>query len=196
MPRRRSLDIRGNVCNEHQWEGYGFGQFDALSLLQSFFIVGLSPVLDSLVAKRLLIKNTGYDMKVIATRFHVSSYIFNAISLNKAIPKSNHFDDVYEVIEKVNEMICEREKNNISTEELISEVMDLIKKENRFPLISRLLGLRLNDDDLLLLLYLCYSFANDTNEADIERYIYYVYDSMGSKIRAKKKSAFWSFAPV
>jgi hypothetical protein len=41
-------------------------------------------------------------------------------------------------------------------------------------------------DDTLLLIYLCYSYANDSNEADIERYVYYVYDSMGSKIRAKK----------
>lgn len=151
-----------------------------------FFIVSLSPVLDSLVSKRLLIKNTGYDMKVIATRFHVSSYIFNAISLNKSIPKNNKFDDVYEVIEKINEMICERERNNIATEELFNEAMDLLRKESQFPLLKKILNLDLSDDDTLLLIYLCYSFANDSNEADIERYVYYVYDSMGSKIRAKK----------
>ncbi|MDX2304129.1 MAG: ATP-binding protein [Microscillaceae bacterium] len=151
-----------------------------------FFIVSLSPVLDSLVSKRLLIKNTGYDMKVIATRFHVSSYIFNAISLNKSIPRNNNFDDVYEVIEKINEMICERERNNIATDELFQETMDLIRKESRFSLLKKIVTLDLSDDDTLLLIYLCYSFANDSNEADIERYVYYVYDSMGSKIRAKK----------
>ena len=151
-----------------------------------FLIVGLSPVLDSLVNKRLLIKNIGYDMKVIATRFHVSSYIFNAISMNKSIPKNNNFEDVYEVIEKVNEMICEREKNNITTDELFTEVMDLLKKEKHFSLIKKVLEKRFTDDDSLLLMYLCYSFANDSNEADVERYIYYVYDSMGGKIRAKK----------
>ncbi len=151
-----------------------------------FFIVGLSPVLDSLVSKRLLIKNTGYDMKVIATRFHVSSYIFNAISLNKNIPRNNSFDDVYEVIEKVNEMICERERNNVSTEELFNEAIDLIQKESHFPLLKKVIDQELSEDDTLLLIYLCYSFANDSNEADIERYVYYVYDSMGSKIRAKK----------
>ena len=151
-----------------------------------FFIVSLSPVLDSLVSKRLLIKNTGYDMKVIATRFHVSSYIFNAISLNKSIPRNNNFDDVYEVIEKINEMICERERNNIATDELFQEAMDLVRKEVRFSLLKKIVNLDLSDDDTLLLIYLCYSFANDSNEADIERYVYYVYDSMGSKIRAKK----------
>ncbi len=151
-----------------------------------FLIVSFTPILDRLVSKRLLIKNTGYDMKVIATRFHVSNYIFNAISLNKKIPRNNHFEDVYEVIEKINEMICERERNNISTDELFNEALDLLRRETRFPLFRKILNLKYSDDDTLLLLYLCYSFANDSNEADIERYVYYVYDSMGSKIRAKK----------
>jgi hypothetical protein len=152
-----------------------------------FFIVSLSPVLESLVSKRLLIKNTGYDMKVIATRFHVSNYVFNAISLNKSIPKNDHVEDVYEVIERVNEMICEREKNNIPTDELFTEAVDLLKREaKRFKLVQSILDFKLYEDDTLLLVHLCHSFANDSNEADIERYIYYVYDSMGSKIRAKK----------
>jgi len=151
-----------------------------------FLIVGLSPVLDCLVSKRLLIKNAGYDMTIIATRFHISSYIFNAISLNKPIPKSNHFADVYEVIEKINEMICERERNSLSTDELFTEAFSLARKEEKFSLIKKLFGLGLGPDDTLLLFYLCYSYANDSNEADVERYVYYVYDSMGSKIRAKK----------
>lgn len=152
-----------------------------------FFIVSLSPVLESLVSKRLLIKNTGYDMKVIATRFHVSNYIFNAISLNKPIPKNDHFEDVYEVIERINEMICEREKNNIPTDELFTEILDLLKRESKkFPLVKSILDFNFYEDDTLLLVHLCHAFANDSNEADIERYIYYVYDSMGSKIRAKK----------
>lgn len=151
-----------------------------------FFIVSLSPVLDGLVNKRLLIKSAGYDMQIAATRFHISSYIFNAISLNKPIPLNNSFEDVYEVIEKINEMICEREKHNISTHELFMEVIDVLNQEKKYPLIKRLLDLNLSEDDTLLLLYLCYAYANDSNEADIERYIYYVYDSMGNKIRAKK----------
>lgn len=152
-----------------------------------FFIVSLSPILESLVSKRLLIKNTGYDMKVIATRFHVSNYIFNAISLNKPIPKNDHFEDVYEVIERINEMICEREKNNVPTDELFTETLDLLKRESKnFALVKSILDFNFYEDDTLLLVHLCHAFANDSNEADIERYIYYVYDSMGSKIRAKK----------
>jgi hypothetical protein len=151
-----------------------------------FFIVGLSPVLESLVGKRLLIRSSGYDMKVIATRFHVSSFIFNAISLNKSIPKTNKFDDVYQLIERINEMICEREKNSLSTEDLFSEAMDLLERESHFNMVKKIMNLRFSEDDTLLLIYLCYSYANDSNEADIERYVYYVYDSIGNKIRAKK----------
>jgi hypothetical protein len=151
-----------------------------------FFIVGLSPVLESLVGKRLLIRSSGYDMKVIATRFHVSSFIFNAISLNKSIPKTNKFDDVYQLIERINEMICEREKNSLSTEDLFSEAMDLLERELHFNMVKKIMNLRFSEDDTLLLIYLCYSYANDSNEADIERYVYYVYDSIGNKIRAKK----------
>ncbi|MCU0444774.1 MAG: ATP-binding protein [Microscillaceae bacterium] len=151
-----------------------------------FFIVGLSPVLEGLVSKRLLIRSSGYDMKVIATRFHVSSFIFNAISLNKSIPKTNKFDDVYQLIERINEMICEREKNSLTTENLFNEVMDLLERESHFAMIKKIMNLRFTEDDTLLLMYLCYSYANDSNEADIERYVYYVYDSIGNKIRAKK----------
>ncbi len=151
-----------------------------------FLIVSFSPVLDSLVNKRLLIKNVGYDLKVIATRFHVSTYIFNAISLNKPIPQKDNFEDVYEVIERINEMICDRERNNLSTEDLFIEVLGLMNKEKGFPLIKKILDFNFLEDDTLLLVYLSYAFANDSNEADIERYIYYVYESMGSKIRAKK----------
>jgi Cdc6-like AAA superfamily ATPase len=151
-----------------------------------FLVVGFTPILESLVNKRLLIKNSSYDIKIIATRFHVSSFIFNAITANKSIPKNDKFEDVYEVIERINEMICERDRNNQSTEDLFSEVNDLLQREARYSLIKKILNLRFNEDDTLLLMYLCYSYANDANEADIERYIYYVYDSMGSKIRAKK----------
>lgn len=195
------LKVVGNFLHCNEDEAWLFSVMFAMSIsgkdtdldslthylgCNPFLIVGLSPVLESLVNKRLLIKNAGYDMTVIATRFHISSYIFNAISLNKPIPKSNHFEDVYEVIEKINEMICDRERNNLSTEELITEVFSLAQKENKFLLFKRLFGLGLGQDDALLLLYLCYAYANDSNEADIERYVYYVYDSMGSKIRAKK----------
>lgn len=151
-----------------------------------FFIVSLSPVLEGLVQKRLIIKNAGYDMRIIAMRFYVSSYIFNAISLNKPIVQSNHFKDVYEVIERVNEMIVERERNGLSTEELFAEVFSLLENEKEFSLIQKILELKFSDDDTLLLLYLCYTFANDANEADVERYVYYVYESIGNKIRVKK----------
>lgn len=151
-----------------------------------FFIVSLAPVLDNLVKKRLLLKSSGYDMKIIATRFYISNYVFNAISLNKPISNNNQFLDVYEVIERVNEMICERERNNVPTEDLISESINLLQKEKQFPLVKRILEYDILEEDRLLLVYLCYAYANNANEADIERYIYYVYESMGSKIRAKK----------
>lgn len=151
-----------------------------------FLIVSFSPILESLVNKRLLVKNAGYDMKILSTRYYISSFIFNSITLNKAVPKSNPYEDVYEVIEKINEMMCDREKNNITTDELFTESLDLLKKEGHFPLIKKILDLNITFDDTLLLIYLCYSFANESNEADIERFIYYVYDSLGNKIRAKK----------
>lgn len=151
-----------------------------------FFIVSLSPILEGLVQKRLIIKNTGYDMRVLAMRFYVSNYIFNAISLNKPIVQNNHFKDIYAVIERISEMIVERERNGLSTEELFIEVFSLLESEKDFALIRKILDLQFSDDDTLLLLYLCYTFANDANEADVERYVYYVYDSIGNKIRVKK----------
>jgi len=151
-----------------------------------FLVVSLTPVLEKLVNKRLLIKNSGYDLKVITTRYHISSYVFNAISQAKPIPQRNQFTDVYEVIERINEMIADRERNNVSTEELMDEVKHLLIQEKRFPLVKKVLAYEFSDEDTLLLVYLCYAFANESNEADIERYIYYVYESMGSKIRAKK----------
>ncbi|MCS6821861.1 MAG: ATP-binding protein [Microscillaceae bacterium] len=151
-----------------------------------FFIFTLTPSLDSLVAKRLLIKNSSYDMRITGTRFLVSNFVFSAISNNKPLPESNNFSDVYELIERVNEMIFDRERNNIPTADLFNEVENLLEKEKHFPLIKKIRSLNLNTDYTLLLLYLCASYANETNEADLERFIYSVYDSMGAKIRAKK----------
>ncbi|TAF64794.1 MAG: AAA family ATPase [Cytophagales bacterium] len=151
-----------------------------------FYVVSLIPLLEGLANKRLIIKNTGYDSKIIATRFQISSFVFNAISLNKAVPKHHEFNDVYEVIERINEMICDRERNNLSTDDLVSEAKNLLLAQKNYPMIQKLLALDFSDEDTLLMIYLCYVFANETGEADIERYIYYVYDSIGAKIRAKK----------
>lgn len=151
-----------------------------------FFVVSLLPTLDSLVSKRLLLKNAGYDSKMISTSFHISSEAFSAVSNNIARKSSQHFEDIYALIERFNDMICERERNNIHTNDFINEFISLIKSQKHFKLIKKVLKLGLSEEETVLLLHLCYVFANENNEADIERYIYYVYDSMGAKIRAKK----------
>jgi hypothetical protein len=44
-----------------------------------------------------------------------------------------------------------------------------------------------NEDETVLLIYLAYGFVNDTMESDVERFIFYVYDSMESKVKVKKE---------
>ncbi|WP_026999110.1 ATP-binding protein [Eisenibacter elegans] len=202
-PLQPHLEVVGNFLHcEQEDEVWLFSILFALSIssretdLESltdylgcspFMTVQFVPVLERMVQKRLLVKSSGYDTKVVTTRYQVSSYVFNAVSFNKPVTAHEVFVDVYEVIERINELICERERNSQLTKDLIEEVMALVEAEQeRFPAFKKLLALSLPYEDNLLLLYLFYAFANESNEADLERYIYYVYDSMGSKIRVKK----------
>ncbi|HAI74837.1 MAG TPA: hypothetical protein DCM08_01205 [Microscillaceae bacterium] len=173
-----ALNISGKECDLESLANY----LEA----NPFFVIGFIPKLDHLVARRLLLKSVGYETKAITTRFHIPNFVFNCISQNKDLPVLQPFADIYEVIERINELICERERSQMSTEELLFEVKQLMQNESKFPLIQKILGLPFNEEEKLLLLHLCYVFANDTNEADVERYVHYVYESVGHKIRFKK----------
>ncbi len=149
--------------------------------------VAYFPTLNALATKRLLQRNTDYDnLQTISNQYQVSGFVFEAIATGKSLEHYPQMETVYQLMERLYEQITSREKNNQSTKDLIQEVMNLLRKATHFNMVQKMLD-GFNEDEMILLIYLAYGFVNDTMESDVERFIFYAYDSMESKVKVKKE---------
>lgn len=144
-------------------------------------------ILNALTTKRLLQRNADYDtLQTISNQYQVSGFVFEAIAMGKTLEHYPQLQTVYQLIERLYEMITSREKNNQTTKDLIQDVMGLLKQATQFSMVQKMLD-TFNEDETILLIYLAYGFVNDTMESDVERFIFYAYDAMESKVKVKKE---------
>jgi len=149
--------------------------------------VSYFPILQTLLSKRLLQRSSDYEsMPSISNQHQVASLVFEAIALGKSLQDYIQLETVYQLMERLYEMITSRGKNSQTTPNLFIEMMRLLKQATRFNMVKKILDNNFSEDDIVLLIYLAYGFVNETMESDVERFIFYVYDSMESKVKAKK----------
>lgn len=144
-------------------------------------------MMNVMVNKRLLQRNADYEnLQTISNQYQVSGFVFEAIATGKSLQSLPQHQTVYQLIERLYEMITSREKNNQSTQDLLQEIIKMLKQATNFGMVQKMLD-GFNEDETVLLIYLAYGFVNDTMESDVERFIFYVYDSMESKVKVKKE---------
>ncbi len=150
--------------------------------------VSYFPLLNTLVHKRLLQRSSEYEiMQTISNQYQVSGFVFEAIAMDRSLQLFPQLETVYQLMERLYQMITSREKNNQTTKALFQEIMGILKQAMQFNMVQKMLNNNFTEDDIVLFIYLAYGFVNETMESDVERFIFYVYDSMESKVKAKKE---------
>jgi hypothetical protein len=149
--------------------------------------VAYFPMLNALTNKRLLQRNADYEnLQTISNQYQVSGFVFEAIATGKDLQQYPQLQTVYQLIERLYEMITSREKGNQSTQDLVKDIMAILREATALNMVQKMLE-GFSEDEIILLIYLAYGFVNDTMESDVERFIFYVYDSMERKVKVKKE---------
>jgi AAA+ superfamily predicted ATPase len=160
---------------------------DVISYLECnpFFMVGSESVLKSLQKKRLILRDDNYGRG--SANLNITREAYNAVISNKPIGTAQtHFENMYVLLQRIDNLIVERRREAISTNELFEEVYHLLHAETHIPFVRNLNKLHLSTRELTILLYMCYYFANGDEYVDLNEMLNMIFDMMGEKVSMKR----------
>ncbi|QHT70158.1 ATP-binding protein [Rhodocytophaga rosea] len=150
-----------------------------------FFIVGNEHVFKSLQKKRLIIKDDNWGRN--SVNLNITKEAYQAVAANKLMPHSSTgTDNLYSLLQKVDELMAERRREVISSLELFEEIQYILQTENKLTIISNIQKLHLPVKESCALLYLCFQFANGEEHTDLNEMLHVMFDSMSEKVSFKK----------
>ncbi len=151
-----------------------------------FFIVGSETVFKNMQKKHLITKDDNWGRNSIS--LNVTREVYNAIASNKPIGQvGSGCDSMYSLLQKTDDLITERRREIISTQELLEEIQYLLNTETSLLLAAHIRSLQLPVKEAILLLYLCYQFANGEEYTDLNEMLNLIFDTMGEKVSIKKE---------
>lgn len=151
-----------------------------------FFIVSHENIFKSLQKKRLIMKDDNWGKS--SSSINVTREAYNAVANNKPFHATfNAYDNMYSLLQKVDDLIIERRRDVISTAELLEEVQYMVYNDSNIPLTRNLRQLNISIREATLLLYLSYQFANGDEYVEVNEMLSMIFDTMGDKINMKKE---------
>lgn len=151
-----------------------------------FFIVGNEAIFKNLQKKRLITKDDNWGRN--SVNLNITKEAYQAVAANKSLPYGNPgYNNLYSLLQKIDDLIAERRREVISTLELFEEVQYILKAESKLSIIADIHKLHLNVKESTVLLYLCYQFANGEEHTDLNEMLNMVFDTMGEKVNMKKE---------
>ncbi|MBC7921762.1 MAG: ATP-binding protein [Ferruginibacter sp.] len=151
-----------------------------------FFIVSHENIFKNLQKKRLIVKDDNWGKT--SSSINVTREAYNAVANNKPFHGGGGtYENVYTLLQKVDDLIVERRRDVISTAELFEEVQYMVYTDSNILLTRNLRGLNLNVREVTLLLYLSYQFANGDEYVEVNEMLGMIFDTMGDKINMKKE---------
>ncbi len=151
-----------------------------------FFIVSHENIFKSLQKKRLIMKDDNWGKT--SSSINVTREAYNAVANNKPFHcAASAYENMYSLLQKVDDLIIERRRDVISTAELFEEVQYMVYTETNILLTRNLRQLNINIREATLLLYLSYQFANGDEYVEVNEMLSMVFDAMGDKINMKKE---------
>lgn len=119
-----------------------------------------------------------------------SQYILNkkisdAIINNTPAPKinNNKVGDVFELLEKIDQLGEQRNDDDISTEELFQRTKNLLSSNSNFILIKKIKELGLNTEDAFLYLNIIWKTLTDSESTEIEAVFENIYDNIINRVK-------------
>jgi AAA+ superfamily predicted ATPase len=150
-----------------------------------FYIVGNEHIFKSLQKKRLITRDDNWGRS--SASLNITREAYNAVTSNKPPGTvQTHFENMYALLQNVDNLILERRRETISTYELFEEIQAMMTAEMQMSLIRNLQKTHLNIRETTLLLYMCFHFANGDEYVDLNEMLNMVFDMMGEKVSMKK----------
>lgn len=132
-----------------------------------------------------------HRMKLAGTndQFTINEKISEAILLNEPMPElhDDNITDILDLLEKLYNIGEQRNDDEITTRELFSQTKDLILSNIHFPLINRIVNLKLRIEDVYFFLYLIWKTVSGKESTDIARALEGIYDSAPKRINYLQK---------
>lgn len=151
-----------------------------------FFIVGNENVFKNLQKKRLITKDDNWGRN--SVNLNITREAYQAVAANKHMPHAcADKDNLYSLLQKVDELMAERRREVISTFELFEEIQYILVSESKLGIIHNIQKLNLPVKEACVLLYLCFQFANGEEHTDLNEMLNSMYDSMSEKVSLKKE---------
>lgn len=147
---------------------------------------------DNLYSKGIFIKaksNHRINVALSNYQFSVNDKVTEAILNNMPLPQLGEevAKDIIELLEKIYELGLQRDEDEISTELLFDQIMNLIRNNLHYPLIKMADDFNFNIEDTYLYLYLIWKTLNGYESVDIERTISGIFENRTQKIKYVQK---------
>lgn len=120
-----------------------------------------------------------------AGQYALHADVVDAILRGKPMPQTDveSFMDVISVLEKVCELGNQREEEMITSGELFEQTVALIAANQNFPLMHKILALKLNEADTFMFAYLVWRTVTGREFTDLGQTMDGIFDKYGSKAR-------------
>ncbi|MES2733646.1 MAG: AAA family ATPase [Bacteroidota bacterium] len=151
-----------------------------------FFIVGHENIFKSLQKRRLIVKDDNWGKT--SSSINVTREAYNAVANDTPFHSAiNAYENMYAMLQKVDELIVERRRDVISTSELFEEIQYMVYTEGNIPFTHHLRQFSLSIREVTVLLYLSYQFANGDEYVEVNEMLGMIFDTMGDKVNMKKE---------
>lgn len=150
-----------------------------------FFIVGNEHVFKSLQKKRLITKDDNWGRN--SVNLNITREAYQAVAANKLMAHTcSGSDNLYGLLQRVDELMAERRREVISSLELFEEIQYMLQSESKPNIVNNIQKLHLPLKEACVLLYLCFQFANGEEHTDLNEMLHVMFDSMSEKVNFKK----------
>jgi AAA+ superfamily predicted ATPase len=151
-----------------------------------FFIVSHEHIFKSLQKKRLIVKDDNWGKT--SSSINVTREAYNAVANDTPFHTSiNAYENIYSLLQKVDDLIVERRRDVISTSELFEEIQHMVYTDNSIPLTRQIRQFNLSIREVTILLYLSFQFANGDEYVEMNEMLGMIFDTMGDKVNMKKE---------
>jgi len=151
-----------------------------------FFIVSHEHIFKNLQKKRLIVKDDNWGKT--SSSINVTREAYNAVANDTPFhTHASAYENVYALLQKVDDLIVERRRDIISTAELFEEIQHMVYTDDHILLTRHLRQFNLSIREVTLLLYLSFQFANGDEYVEVNEMLGMIFDTMGDKVNMKKE---------
>lgn len=121
-------------------------------------------------------------------KFAISNGVVEAIiNGEKFTPHRTENLDVYELLETVKGLMDDRDNGRLTFDDMAGEIKLVLADNEKQEWIRKLTALNLIDDDLFLLLFLCYEFTTGNESVDLSEAVKLIFPGLHKQLEIRKE---------